>query len=117
MWSGAMSASDLKDIIDWLIDCARSSASPTQMFAETCERLLLTGLPLWRVGLFVRTLHPDIIGRNYIWRRGTEVVAGTADHHIQDSPEFKNSPLAIVFGEGREVRYRLDDPQSLLPVF
>jgi adenylate cyclase len=107
-----MSASDLRKIIDWLIDGARSAASPPLMFAETCERLLLTGLPLWRVGLFVRTLHPDIIGRNYIWRRGAEVVAGTADHHFQDSPEFKSSPLAIVFGEGREVRYRLDDPQS-----
>jgi adenylate cyclase len=28
------------------------------------------------------------------------------------SPEFRNSPLAIVFGEGREVRHRLDDPGS-----
>jgi adenylate cyclase len=82
------------------------------MMAETCERLVQAGLPLWRVGIFVRTLHPDIIGRNFIWRPGADVAVGVADFHLPDSPEFRNSPLAIVFGEGREVRCRLDDPQS-----
>jgi adenylate cyclase len=105
-----MNAQDLKTIIDWLIDGARSASSPQQMMAEICERLVAAGLPLWRVGVFVRTLHPDILGVNFIWRPGAEVVAGSADHSFADSPEFKNSPLAIVFGEAREVRYRLDDP-------
>jgi adenylate cyclase len=107
-----MNATDLHKITDWLIDGARSAASPTQMLADTCERLVSAGLPLWRVGVFVRTLHPDIFGRNFIWRPGAEVVSGTADFAFQNSPEFINSPLAIVFREGREVRCRLDDPES-----
>src|SRR3981081_1167170 len=107
-----MDASDLQKIIGWLIDGARSASSPTQMMAETCERLVRAGLPLWRVGLFVRTLHPDILGRNFVWRLGGEVVAGSVDFDFRESEGFRSSPLAIVFGEGREVRYRLDDPES-----
>jgi adenylate cyclase len=107
-----MNAADLHRITDWLIDGARSASSPTQMLAEACEGLVRAGLPLWRVGVFVRTLHPDIFGRNFIWRPGTEVVSGTAGFDLQDSPEFINSPLAIVFREGREVRCLLDDPAS-----
>jgi adenylate cyclase len=82
------------------------------MVAEICERLVSAGLPLWRFGLFVRTLHPDILGVNFVWKPGAEVVFGTADFDLLDSPEFRNSPLAIVFGEGREVRHRIDDPES-----
>jgi adenylate cyclase len=107
-----MNLSDLQKLTDWLIDGARSSSSPTRMMAETCERLVEAGLPLWRVGIFVRTLHPDIFGRNFIWRPGAEVVVGTADFDVRDSPEFKRSPLAVVWYEGHEVRYRLDDPDS-----
>jgi adenylate cyclase len=107
-----MNAEDLKKISDWLIDGARSAVSPPQMVAEFCERLVQAGLPLWRVGLFVRTLHPDILGVNFIWKPDAEVVSGTADFGLLDSPEFIRSPLAIVFGEGREVRHRIDDPES-----
>jgi adenylate cyclase len=108
-----MNALEFQKITDWLIDGARSSASPPQMMAETCERLVEAGLPLWRVGVFVQTLHPDIFGRSFTWRPGTEVVVGTADFGIQDSPEFISSPLAIMYDRGQEVRYRLDDPESL----
>jgi adenylate cyclase len=108
----AMNALDLQKLTDWLVDGARSAPNPPQMMAETCERLVAAGLPLWRVGVFVRTLHPDIIGVNFIWRPGAEVVVGSANYDMLDSPEYRSSPLAIVFGEGREVRLRIDDPES-----
>jgi adenylate cyclase len=107
-----MNAAELQKVTDWLIDGARSASSPPQMMAETCERLVQAGLPLWRVGVFVRTLHPDILGRNFIWRPGAEVEVGTVDFDVLDSPEFQHSPLAIVFREGIEVRGRVDDPES-----
>jgi adenylate cyclase len=107
-----MNVLDLQKITDWLIDGARSAPSPPKLMAETCERLVAAGLPLWRVGVFVRTLHPDILGVNFIWKPDAEVTFGTATFDKLDSPEFRNSPLAIVFGEGREVRHRIDDPES-----
>jgi adenylate cyclase len=103
---------EVRGITDWLIDGARSAPDPTDMMSDLCERLLHAGVPLWRVGVFVRTLHPDIIARNFIWHPGTAVEAGSVDFDIVDTPQFKDSPLAIVFRQGIEVRGRLDDPES-----
>jgi adenylate cyclase len=107
-----MDAPALQKLIDWLIDGARSAPVPAQMMAETCERLVAAGLPLARVGVFVRTLHPDIVGRNFVWRLGGEVVVGSANYEMLDSEEFRTSPLAIVFAEGREVRALTDSPDA-----
>ena len=107
-----MDASKLRELTDWLIDGGRSAASPSRFMAETCERMVAAGLPLWRVGVFVRTLHPDIYGRNFIWKPGAEVEIGTVDFNILQSPDFHASPLIIVFQQGLEVRARVDDPLS-----
>ncbi len=107
-----MNPSELQNVTDWLIDGARSATAPTRLMAETCERLVAAGLPLWRVAVFVRTLHPDIYGRAFFWRPGAEVVVNPAGFEVADSPEYRRSPLAIMYDSGREVRYRLDDPES-----
>jgi adenylate cyclase len=107
-----MTARDVQVLTDWLIDGARTASSPTEMMAATCERLVEAGLPLWRVNVFVRTLHPDVFGRSFIWRPGEEVKATAVDFDVRDSVEFKTSPLAILYESEREVRFRLDDPAS-----
>ena len=107
-----MNLSELNKLTDWLIDGARSAINPSRMMSETCERMVAAGLPLWRVGVFVRTLHPDVYGRNFVWKPGTEVEIGTVDFKILESPDFHTSPLIIVFQQGLEVRARIDDPQS-----
>jgi len=107
-----MNAAELQKLTDWLIDGGRSAASPTRFMAETCERMVAAGLPLWRVGVFVRTLHPDIFGRNFIWKPGADVELGTVDFEILNSPDFHVSPLKTVFQQGVEVRARADDPLS-----
>jgi adenylate cyclase len=107
-----MNTTGLQEVTDWLIDGARSATAPTRLMAETCERLVGAGLPIWRVAVFVRTLHPDIFGRAFFWRPGAEVVVNAAGFEIPDSPEYRRSPLAIMYDSGREVRYRLDAPES-----
>jgi adenylate cyclase len=103
---------ELKEITDWLVDGARSAPNPVALMQQTCDRLVAAGLPLWRAAAFVRTLHPDVLGRNFIWRPGAEVTTATATYDLLDSPEFTNSPLVMVFREGIEVGYRMDDPES-----
>jgi adenylate cyclase len=107
-----MNATDLQKIIDWLIDGARSAPGPTEMMAETCGRLVRAGIPLWRVNVFIRTLHPDVFGFSFVWRPGEEVTVTSASYDTPDSQEFKASPLAILYETTSEVRYRLDDPES-----
>lgn len=109
----AMLLDKLKEITDWLSDGARDAPTPAGMMKECCLRLIAAGLPLWRVGVFVRTLHPDIFGRNFVWRPGTDVVIGTADFDVQQSPEFLRSPLAILYSTSEQVRFRLDTSESL----
>jgi adenylate cyclase len=107
-----MNTAELQNLTDWLIDGARTAMNPSLMMAETCERMVAAGLPLWRVGVFVRTLHPDIYGRNFVWKPGAEVEIGSVDFQILESPDFIASPLIIVFQQGLEVRARTDDPSS-----
>jgi adenylate cyclase len=107
-----MNASDLQDLMRWLIEGARSAPTAVELLRQSCERLVAGGVPLWRAGAFVQTPHPDVFGRSFIWRQGGDVEVNTADFDFPDSPQFTNSPLAIVFREGREVRYRLDDPDT-----
>src|SRR5215216_4888849 len=95
-----MDVAELQKLTDWLIDGGRSATSPKTFMAECCERMVAAGLPLWRVGVFVRTLHPEIYGRNFIWKPGAEVELGAVDYNILQSPDFHSSPLIIVFQQG-----------------
>ena len=109
---GAMETSKLQDTIDWLVDGARSAPTPMTVMRETCERLMDAGLPLWRVAAFVRSLHPDVFGRRFLWRPGADVLVSSADLDFAQSPDFINSPVRMVSRSGMELRYRLDDPDS-----
>jgi adenylate cyclase len=102
----------LQELIDWLIDGARSATTPHGPFQETCERLLAAGVPLSRGALFIRILHPDIYGRAFFWRPGAELVISTATIDIEKTPGFLNSPVVAVYQSRSELRCRLDDPAS-----
>ena len=107
-----MNSSELQRICNWLIDGAWAAQEAAVGIADFCERLVAAGLPLTRFGIFIRTLHPEVFGRNFIWRQGEEVEVGTVDFDILDTPEFARSPLRIVFEQGIEVRGRTSDPDS-----
>ncbi|MEN3296944.1 MAG: adenylate cyclase [Burkholderiales bacterium] len=107
-----VNAQEIQRLSDWLINGAQSARVATALLSETCERLVAAGLPLWRVAVFVQTLHPDVFGRSFIWRPGAEVIVNTADFDLPQSPEFTLNPLAILYSSRCEVRYRLDNPES-----
>src|SRR5437764_1594297 len=108
-----MNTAALQNTYDWLVDGARSAPTSVPFLKEVCERLIAAGLPLWRVGAFVRTPHPDVFGRSFIWRQGdAEVAINAADFDLPDSRQFIQSPLAILYSTNQEVRFRLDSPES-----
>src|SRR6266702_3922200 len=100
---------DTTSVAEWLIDGARSAPEPHQVLAQACERLLGCGIPLWRVAVFVRTLHPDIPGRAFVWRSGEQVQVRAADFELFESEEFRNSPVVAVYKRGVAIRRRLAD--------
>ncbi len=104
-----MQAVDLTSVSDWLAGGAQSASRVDQFVIEASERLVAGGLPLWRVGVFVGMLHPSLIGRNFIWRRGSGVTMGGMAYGSELQDDYLSSPLATVFEQGREVRQRLSD--------
>src|ERR1700731_1325198 len=109
-----MPSCEIKEVADWLIDGARSAPQPAQVLAQLSERLVACGIPLWRVAVFVRTLHPQVIGRRFIWRPGTEVEISEAPFELLESADFLENPIAKVYATGRALRCKLADPDCAL---
>lgn len=100
---------DLNAISAWVSAGERNGVTPEVMMQQLCERLVDAGVALWRVGVFVRTLHPQMFGQSFTWRRGEGVTVYAAPFGIEQDADFLSSPLAVVHAEGREVRYREAD--------
>jgi adenylate cyclase len=107
--STTMSTCEIKETADWLIDGARSAPQPIQVLEQLCERLVACGIPLWRVAVFVRTLHPQVMGRRFIWRPGTEVEVSEAPFELLESAAFLEKPIAHVYATGHALRRKLAD--------
>ena len=93
----AMDTAKLAEVANWLMGGAQTAPTPNSVLSELCERLVAAGIPLWRVGVFVQTLHPDAFGRSFVWRPGADVVVTTAGFDLPESDRFKQSPLAILY--------------------
>ncbi len=105
---------DVQSTVEWLIDGARSAATPQDVLAQLCARLVHCGVPLWRVAVFVRTLHPNIMGRRLLWEVGKEVAITEAPIEMRESETFRESPVAAIMHTNRPLRRRLCAPDCPL---
>src|SRR5882762_11129548 len=102
--SRAMPIREIRAVVEWLIDGARSAPQPQQVLTQLSERLVACDIPLWRVAVFVRTLHPQVMARRFIWRPGTEVEVSEAPFELLESADFLENPIAQVYATGRALR-------------
>lgn len=102
-----MTTDKFESLHDWLIAGARSAPEAQEVLAELCQRLCACGIPLWRVEVFVRTLHPDLIGRRFRWQADGGVVVLTAPFAIPDNAEIRESFIGRVCDEGIPIRRQL----------
>ncbi len=100
----------VRPVVDWLVDGARTARQPQDVLAELCVRLLACGLPLHRVAVFVRTLHPDVMGRRFLWRAGESVVVSDAAHEVMETDTYRRSPVPVVFATAEPIRRRIEAP-------
>ena len=84
------------------------------MLTELCQRLCAAGLPLWRVVVFVRTLHPQIVGRRFVWHPDTGTVVTDGSFDLLERDSFLHSPMVHVSKTGETVRRRLADPDCIM---
>jgi adenylate cyclase len=98
-------------ILDWLVGEARLLPNGRSLLLALCERLVTAGLPLARASFHVRVLHPQLIGIGYYWQRGSdEIRVFRAEHGIQETSVYQQSPMRILFEGAGAVRQRLDLP-------
>ena len=94
----------------WLLTEGRMASSMAALLQEFCHRCLAHGLPLWRAGLAVRLLHPQVRGLSLVWRRDQpEIEEIERPHGSELTPAYRNSPVAGILEDGADgLRYRLD---------
>jgi adenylate cyclase len=103
----------IDELVDWMIDGARPSANARQIIEGICRRLAGAGVPVDRFALFVETLHPNIVGRRFLWtpEDGVEMTEGGIGLYERD--EYVKNPLPIVTSKQVSIRRRLNNPKML----
>jgi adenylate cyclase len=101
---------EIAAVVDWLVEGARTVRQAQDVLAELCDRLVACGLPLHRVAVFVTTLHPDVMGRRFLWRQGEGVVVTEADYAMLETETYQRSPVRMVFATDQPIRLRIEAP-------
>ena len=102
-------------IAAWLVGPARSVASGPQVFDEFAWRLLAAEIPLLRVTLHSRVLHPQYLGMTVQWWRTTaQTSLIMIGHEIADTMRYEDNPVLRVSVGGETLRRRLEIPVDQL---
>ncbi len=96
----------------WLIDGARTAASPQDVLLQMCEKLVACGVPLGRAAVFVKTIHPMVMGRSFTWKPGEGVRIGQAPVGFEASDTYRNSPAGVIAQSKTTIRRKLSDPTT-----
>jgi adenylate cyclase len=101
---------------EWIVTEGRRQAGLPEVLAALSRHLVETGLPLARVMLSQRTLHPLVAARGIFWRQGNAGCTEQIDrgHDVLQDNIYLRSPLRVAYEEGRTVRRRLVGPDAVL---
>lgn len=103
----------------WLLEAAWKAASARELLIGLAHCLLSSGVPIWRLQVLIRTLHPQLYATRYTWWRDTdEVDAFSAPHEILDSRKYRESPYLPILDGAGGVRRSMEgaDPEFDFPV-
>jgi adenylate cyclase len=110
---------NVRRVFDWLVDGAPGASDSAQVVQRMCDELLAAGVPLDRFGAFVRTLHPQFMGRAFFWNRGKQVETRQAPYQRLREPVFTKSIVAAIYDVKAPIRRRIKDvpaPRDYLPL-
>jgi adenylate cyclase len=102
--------SDIRQVLEWLAGGALSGPNSEDVLAQLCQRMVDAGIPLWRAAVFVTTLHPDVMGRRFLWQAESGVTVSNAFHSLVETDDFRKSPFTTVYATREPLRRRFADP-------
>jgi adenylate cyclase len=85
----------------------RLLTTPVDFIAQLMDRVVETGLPIWRFYIGLQLIHPQLQAMGFMWRRGEPVQAIARGYGIQLTPAYIGSPMQEAREQARPVRYRL----------
>jgi len=115
----ATSGHEANPLLGWLLREAPALASPAALTRSFAEQLVACGVPLWRLNIVIRTLHPLLMAVSYRWWRKSEQVEEVAvRYELAREERFRRSPLVPLFEGAGGIRRRLDGtaPQLDFPI-
>jgi adenylate cyclase len=99
----------LAPVIEWLAREGRFVADLSALAGETCARLNAAGFSLWRFRIGFRTIHPQLAAMGVLWIDGAGAKTMYARHGIEQSDDYRGSPVEFVFENEAPLRRRLID--------
>jgi len=99
--------SDIHQVLEWLAGGALSGPNSEDVLAQLCQRMVKAGIPLWRAAVFVTTLHPDVMGRRFLWQAESGVTVSNALHSLVETDDYLTSPVVAVYKTRNTIRRRI----------
>jgi adenylate cyclase len=94
-------------LFDWLVDGAPGANTASEVIERMGRDLRTAGVLVDRMGVFVKTLHPTVIGRAFYWEPNHPVKVLDMTLDLQRSPSVQDSPVAQVSSSKVELRRSL----------
>lgn len=86
-------AGGIRPLINWLLDAAVTDFDLQELAAETAERLVVAGYPLYRLNVSAQILHPLYAGTAFTWVRGEGWDLDSFERERTESDQWLQSPL------------------------
>ncbi|WP_319545365.1 adenylate/guanylate cyclase domain-containing protein [Ruegeria conchae] len=97
-------------LIEWMVDGARPAGNAVEIIEGICTRLLDADVAIDRFGLFIWTLHPNLMGRRFLWKAGAGVDRVDAPSQLFTTAIYTDNPLPHVIERQQSIRRYLEDP-------
>lgn len=103
---------NIEPLFEWLLDGAPGLTTSVEIADRIGHDLLAAGIPLDRLGVFVTTLHPNVVGRAFIWERGAPTRMAPLQKSMQSTQAYIQSPLYACITSGVEYRWKKGMPDN-----
>jgi uncharacterized protein (DUF427 family)/class 3 adenylate cyclase len=102
-------------LVDWLMRDAWEAAGIGEIVGRLARQLRGVGIPVARLSLLVRTLHPQVLGTVHLWTaRDDSVKSSDLPHALREEERFLASPFVPIFERRGGVRRRLEGADAKL---
>jgi adenylate cyclase len=107
--SAAPLAGVANPLVAWLVREAHAAPSARDLVEEFARAMLAGGIPVWRIFLTIRTLHPLLVATGYTWEDNGQGVRQQAFSREGLSDDvYLDSPVRVVLEGAGGLRRRLD---------